>query len=593
MYTLEISANGTWYQLDLVDQPAMTYQFADIAELKDLRATYSQNLKLPMTKGNIKAFAFANEACVDSTIQYQQIPCKLRLNDILIVSSTAFLILLNTDEYFNCQILSGNADFFEVLKSKKMSELDLGTFTLVSDFVNNNPNIRYGASYQSDPISFDTKKILPFAYTQNIIEKIIQDTGYTLLYDLSIDNEAISLGDVPVSETTFDAFKTIAKATGRKGDTFYLDTKIVKDEAQWTEIVQEGFYIKPTFDGTFRIRTRCKSNVNTTNPYLADMWIRNMTQGVNLAFWPLWTTIVAGEVKEEYSLPLPFKAGETIRFYAYGVSQAENFVVDIDIFDIQTEAQQVPVGGVAKVSDCITYDTQLDFVKMFVQAHGLFTYVDHGKKEVYMYSFDDILSNKSKAVNWSNRAIYDKPKLDFVPKGYAQSNVLKFEDNNGLVDSYAITLPNNTLDLTKDFMSIKLKSVGTKPLTGTWALLAGHETQEIEMSVPVLNNQIYDADGNFAKSQSCLCRFYWSYVYKGLDGNLPPFTRVDPVSAKDLCDSYYKWLQTIFSKSKVIEDSFIKPYIPVYIEKYGACFYVNKISNFISGKPTKCELIKI
>jgi hypothetical protein len=35
------------------------------------------------------------------------------------------------------------------------------------------------------------------------------------------------------------------------------------------------------------------------------------------------------------------------------------------------------------------------------------------------------------------------------------------------------------------------------------------------------------------------------------------------------------------------------PFIPVYLEKYGSYFYVNKIKNFVAGKLTKVELIRL
>jgi uncharacterized protein YqkB len=34
-------------------------------------------------------------------------------------------------------------------------------------------------------------------------------------------------------------------------------------------------------------------------------------------------------------------------------------------------------------------------------------------------------------------------------------------------------------------------------------------------------------------------------------------------------------------------------FIPIYIEKYGQYFFVNKIKNFVAGKTTKVELIRI
>jgi len=35
------------------------------------------------------------------------------------------------------------------------------------------------------------------------------------------------------------------------------------------------------------------------------------------------------------------------------------------------------------------------------------------------------------------------------------------------------------------------------------------------------------------------------------------------------------------------------PKIPIYLDYYGAYFYVNKINNYETGKLTKCDIIRI
>ena len=55
MYELKVKdTTGVWHNLDLIpgEEPAMTYQVNDIAELKDRQADYSQKLNLPKTSTN-------------------------------------------------------------------------------------------------------------------------------------------------------------------------------------------------------------------------------------------------------------------------------------------------------------------------------------------------------------------------------------------------------------------------------------------------------------------------------------------------------------------------------------------------------------
>lgn len=74
--------------------------------------------------------------------------------------------------------------------------------------------------------------------------------------------------------------------------------------------------------------------------------------------------------------------------------------------------------------------------------------------------------------------------------------------------------------------------------------------------------------------------------------------------AAHMVSKYYQVLQNnIFSDIRVIEDaefylnpkdiSEYNPFIPVYIDYFGAYFYINKIKNFVSGKLTKVDLVKI
>lgn len=78
----------------------------------------------------------------------------------------------------------------------------------------------------------------------------------------------------------------------------------------------------------------------------------------------------------------------------------------------------------------------------------------------------------------------------------------------------------------------------------------------------------------------------------------------ESVEAQALVNKYYaEFMSSVLSDVRVIEDAVsnltpqdieeYNPFIPVYIDKFGAYFYVNKIKNFVSGRLTKCDLVKI
>jgi len=75
------------------------------------------------------------------------------------------------------------------------------------------------------------------------------------------------------------------------------------------------------------------------------------------------------------------------------------------------------------------------------------------------------------------------------------------------------------------------------------------------------------------------------------------------VTAQQIVYMSYSILQNkMLKNAKMTEDNFyltpedveqFDPTIPVYINRYGAFFYVNKIQNFELGKLTTCQLIRL
>jgi len=76
------------------------------------------------------------------------------------------------------------------------------------------------------------------------------------------------------------------------------------------------------------------------------------------------------------------------------------------------------------------------------------------------------------------------------------------------------------------------------------------------------------------------------------------------IEAQHFIDKYYPGLtNNVLSDVRLIEDAEFyltpkdiceyDPFTPVYIDTFGAYFYVNKIKNFVSGKLTKVDLVRI
>ncbi|MDR0712528.1 MAG: hypothetical protein LBF67_09345, partial [Prevotellaceae bacterium] len=73
-------------------------------------------------------------------------------------------------------------------------------------------------------------------------------------------------------------------------------------------------------------------------------------------------------------------------------------------------------------------------------------------------------------------------------------------------------------------------------------------------------------------------------------------------AAKMVRDTYKPLFERLFKKFRVVEATFLlderevanfNQFAPVYVDYYGAYFFVNKVSNWMAGKPCKVELIKL
>jgi len=81
------------------------------------------------------------------------------------------------------------------------------------------------------------------------------------------------------------------------------------------------------------------------------------------------------------------------------------------------------------------------------------------------------------------------------------------------------------------------------------------------------------------------------------------YKRTKHVRVNELIDDYYQKLtKQMLNNARIIEEEFFlndrdieefDQFVPVFIEYFGAYFYVNKIKNYISGRVTRCELIKL
>ncbi len=595
LYIQDLS--GAWHLANMGDdKPAMNYQVNNIAELKDRQVDYSQSLKLPTTPNNCKIFGYSNEFDVESSIPYRKLNCRLFAGDSLIAGVGSVLTFDKVSTYFDVQILSGNVDFFELLQNAKVAELYLGYYTLGSndfgygtdDFIIPKVNLVEGQKTWTDST---IDRAVPFAWLKSAIEKICTQNGYILqtnLLESDWNTKALNVCSLKPSGGSFIPFHALGYAS------YYIAPNTPNALINFT--IQTNGSGCLTLNGANFLQYIAPIDCTVKIKVHAELWAGYYMLNINGS--PYWYDHITSNPKEREEI-VTLSQGDIVTFhmasYIYnGVQAGESY---LNITDMQSE-ENVPKGGILYIAPNIGFDTQFDLFKAFVQLYGMSVLVDNATKTVYCYTMQKIYDNKSLARDWSGKVTTNTPETTFSVNGYAQSNTIKFEDNttDAITDKLTFTVDDAKLEKEKELFAIKFeagKNYSQKyiqaPLTVAYIPLYTKEIDDEQNATYTFKGSKphichVDTAGMIARAEHVTMQSFASHYEKLINNML--------VNAKIIEDEFLLTEQDI-EDYKAVKDGVPGAFIPAYVEKYGAYFYINKIKNFVSGKPTKCELVRL
>lgn len=630
--------NGVWKELDLGnDKLVWTYQVNDIAELVNRQASYSQNLRLPKTANNVNIFDHANNLDVVTDFPYRKHNCRVFCADRTIAGKGSFLILLKVTDHFECQVLSGNANFFETLQDSPMSDLDLGIFQICNASMNPSKwhpayKIVYGLDIvlPSYPYSESSGYLYlngvgskyPVMSIDYILQQIISKQGYT--FETNIDNWgnkylSIDSADIVPTEDDLTIFDGAAETTG-------IETNSSGEKQFIWEITENADSMLSVSShknaSALQIVLNGPQTVNftvTSNPSIGDVidvpigtiYIVDQ-KGVIVYSHPFMFT----PEQQTYTFPHENKRGNpAFTIYATLKGDPINGIgFSIKIGD-RSDMHPSNSGGKLVMSERTGFETQFDFIKFFAQAFGLTFVVNEITKNVYAFTlqllYDNIKSGKVK--NWSDKVDRNpKSSLNFTLRQYAQENIISLEENSKdeFTDTGKFHLDNKTLQFSKELFKIAIGS-------GKDVFVTNGEVKELSAGIPLVelkppsgleegqtaSYQYYLFNASFPTIKPHLVELTDRTVNISFIGGAFDYHIANHITAQQIVDMGYSILQDkMLKNAKIVEDNFyltpedveqFDPSIPVYIDKYGAYFYVNKIRYFELGKLTTCELVRL
>jgi hypothetical protein len=644
--------NGIWRALELgADRIAWTCQANDIADVSDRNASYSQALKLPKTAGNAALFDYANHFDAVTDVPYRKHPCRVFCAGRVIAGKGSFLILSKVSEYFECQILSGNASFFEALKDAPMGALDLGVFRVC------NRSLDPASWHPAYRIAYGSDVVIPsWPYGNASVEiSYLGEAGarYPVVSAGYVLQQIVSLHGYTF-ESNVDAWEKMylsiasAEAEPSAEDLDTLDMEI--HTHGWQPVpgslpaVQFQWDVDADADGCV-----------LENPPADDKITLRIPPGEKINF--TITSYAAGSAPTARTAHYLFKRmnDETMEegdIVLDGVSRDVSFewentfntVVRVEI-TVTCDDEPAPGmglsikgevlrGGTANagaqlvLSERLGFETQFDFMKFFAQAFGLTFFVDETAKRIHAYTmqllYDNVASGNVR--DWSGKVERDPGSAcSFTMGSYARENIVSLEENSKdeYTDSAKFFIDNRTLEASKEALKIGIGSGKDLPVYHFFFDVGFPGYTEVAASIPLVELRrpsemeeggdpykyetvAFLADASFPSIKPHLVELtertvpVRPFIFEKTEYE---YRIANHVTAGRIVDMGYSILgDKLLKRAKLVEDKFhltpedvelFDPSVPVYIEKYGAYFYVNKIRNFELGNLTTCELIKL
>lgn len=644
MYAIKVIDQTGEHALDIIS-PSFPYNFEanDIAELANRSSSWSYTIKLPRTPNNEKILGHAGSPFVNTQSPYKRLLCNVYAEGLLIIQRGVLIIDKAHDSTYDIQILSGIANIFEEMKdipldndyfgSSRISlptyqwkDEDTGVVFPTNLYMSQDGEIQN--YHQDGGLFWNTMPIARIGGEDGLLQLILNMMGG---YDIITNTPAMDLyrtcmslvsrkpflaGSTYLFDRGPDTFPNTTPSTteqnGRVAATNHPNTRCeidfsympcdrrTSDNHIYAEDAAEYFfnpiYSRPHMN-TFGYITLKVYGVGSPMPdapktligqyYIIHHDSQFELQDYTRIEWdgevPIKTHIDIGtNTMPLILLEYGFSNHEWTEGGMYEFFNGLPTQDGTDTGSIKLKQSYYLVDGEEDRAYCgqelvpianLGIKNAQDLFKIICQIFGWTIQIDPVEKTIEAYTFDYIIANKAYAKDWTNKMVMNEDKEIAYEFGkYAKTNSIELAENKmtGYTDKAYFNIPNEKLADTATLASIKVTS-------GQNNIVELFEKKE---------------DGE----------------YEWKDGSAPHILKVNNdgaivnhYTAEDIMANYQGIIDTV-QKVKVITAKFLltthdiinfSPFVPIFLRQYGHYFYVNKISQWESGKTCDVELIQL
>jgi len=620
---------------------AQTRQVNDLNSLENRQASYTNKFSLPKTAHNVRLMDYLTLVGNDSNIPYQKNECSLygASGECFVYKGRA--VITDGGDSFEAVVYDGIIDLYKSIENTTLDSLGLQAIDHIKKPATVAASWAAGSPYRYIFADYNGNLTHHTISTTNVVanmEYLVPSVNVKWLFNkiFSVYNNGIlPTGAIFDSEDFTNLWMTFPKGanSGEEQETdvlvcdgimlsgtdnadyyaYYLPLFNAETPVPGAVNIINNRHIQVSQAGNYRLEINGEVNANKKVAIKIGFNAHNIPQPHNLANSIVLTAAQLNATPFTYSRVISLNAGDSACIF---------FDYNGTAFDFRANHNNINV-RLVRIEDTVINFTQAfsdfsvrDFLSEVVHRFGLTLFKD---KYTNNYSFLTLAELLNGAVlNWSGKFIRQLSE-NYIVGSYAQRNwfTYTYNDKEANYNDGYFDIENINLPETKALIKSKIYSPENTitPYAGRfvnqykmWDKEVTEETEEIDgqtitrivTTYKPLDKRyyflrsVYDARHFKVNSPVTLLSAErtgaWFESYNGLSfrDSVSKYyhTPLSQITTKSRLISAELWL----SEADVANFDFKKRY---HIEQLSGNFIINKINNYVPGKPTQCELLRV
>lgn len=643
--SLVLYINGQRADLAAGQAIAQTRQVNDLNSLDNRQASYTNKFNLPKTANNLRILNHLTQTGSQSNVPYQKNECSLYSETGECFVYKGWAMITDGGEDFDVVIYDGIIDLYKAIENTNLGALELSEInhlktpeTITASWTNENyryiladynGQTTYRVGFLSAVYRVNADYLIPSVRIGYLWNKIFGTYGFT--YSGAIfQTEAFKnlwmtfpKGVLP-SESATEMLKSDSW-----GYQYYSHplrayyAKYITAQVSPGLSVTQNMHMRVAASGYYQITVKCKLNTTSSNfplsayyiPKAANIFIAKNVGSMPANVATAYRTLFDGlprNTEYEGSALMQLQANDSVSiviqkataesadygFYLHGDSTMDVKLEKLDITSMDFNTA---------FADFSTRD----FLTEIVHRFGLTMFKNKYSNHYEFLTLQEILQT-SDAADWSHK-FAGRQGESYTYGSYAQQNWMRYNYNSkdSSYNDHFISIDNRNLPDTKDLIKSKMYSpeqdrrLLLSRMTNVYKFWEREINEDddqgtITTTYKPLDKRYYLMRsmpynfGNAAISSRMLggtqyfatapCESYWGLPFTDIIGNY--YSNIGQVLNKALIVNALLHL----TETDIANFSFKKLY---YFKQLGAYFIMNKISNYVPGKPVKCELVRV